>query len=86
MHFSGLKGLLQLRPPRGSAPSADACHAALTVGWLEAVAPRRLARAPPVATLWCMAEDIGETALEEPGRFVRHFLQTFMVIAPLSDL
>ena len=49
---------------------------------MEAAALRRLARASPVAALWCTAVDIGGTALEEPGRFVRHFLQTFMVLAP----
>ena len=51
-------------------------------GWVEAVAPRRLVRASPVAALLCMVVDIGGTALEEPGRFVRHFLQTFTVSAP----
>ena len=51
-------------------------------GWVEAAALRRLARASLVAALWYMAVDIGGIALEEPGRFVRHFLQTFMVLAP----
>ena len=49
---------------------------------MEAAALRRLARASLVAALWYMAVDIGGIALEEPGRFVRHFLQTFMVLAP----
>ena len=51
-------------------------------GWVVAAALRRLARASPVAALWYMAVDIGGIALEESGRFVRHFLQTFMVLAP----